>query len=534
MSLCEMDPRIRRISCNVAQTLDLPPVKFSRSELEFAVRIAIACLLSIGFATAAEPLDGLDEYVAKCLKAHGVPGIGVAVVQDGKVILCRGYGTKTTGSEAPVTKDTLFAIGSVSKSFTVAMIAMLIDEGKMNWDDRLRNHLPNFRTYQDALNDEITIRDCLGHRCGLARHELVWYGSPFKRNEILNRVRLLKPDAPIRTQFIYNNIMYLAAGEAAAKAAGKSWDEFIVERIFKPLGMTSANTSITKFKVQGDIATPHTKVKGVPTAVAWRNADNMGPAGSINASAADMAEYLKFQLRKGKVGDKILIERDTFLEMHKPLTFLSKGQIELIPESKFRSYAMGWMVQDFRGTIYVEHGGNIDGMSASCAFLPEKKMGVVVLANLNGSLLPQTLGIDILDRLLGQENQEIAFQFSSLSFLNEWGLQTATEPDATKRIKDTKPSFKLEKYVGRYQDDIHPSLLVREKDGKLSVDFNTFEMDLEHWHYDTFLGTDKTHILAKTLMTFDQSSDGDVEAIRFKPLITKEFRFKKVSDRPKR
>jgi len=246
-----------------------------------------------------------------------------------------------------------------------------------------------------------------------------------------------------------------------------------------------------------------------------------------------MAEYIKLQLRKGKVGDKQLIERETFAQMHEPLTFLGRGSIELIPESKYRSYAMGWMVQDFRGTTYVEHGGNIDGMTASVALLPEKRMGVVVLANLNGSLLPQALGIDILDRLLGIENQEIAYTFSSLAFMGEYGLQSALAPDETKRIKGTKPTFALEKYVGEYQDDIYSPLRVILKDGKLTGELNTFKFDLEHWHYDTFIGTDRTRVLPKTLCTFDQSSEGGIVAVRFKPLVAEEFRFKKVSDRSK-
>ena len=308
----------------------------------------------------------------------------------------------------------------------------------------------------------------------------------------------------------------------------------MTDRIFKPLGMKTATTSITEFSKDTDLATPHAKVKGKPTPVASRNADNMAPAGSINASAADMAEYLKFQLAKGKVGDKRLIERDTFQVMQTPLMILPKASIELNPEARLRSYALGWFVSDFRGTTLVEHGGNIDGMTASVMMLPEKKMGVVILANCTGSLLPASLGFDILDRLLGHEPQNLAMTMSLLGALGEYSVQVAAEPDESKRIKGTKPTFAIEKYVGKYQDDLHPSLLVKLNDEKLAVVFNTFQYDLEHWHYDTFVGTDSTHVMPKVLFTFDQSAEAGVATIRFKPLIAEELRFKKVSNRPKR
>jgi hypothetical protein len=283
-----------------------------------------------------------------------------------------------------------------------------------------------------------------------------------------------------------------------------------------------------------DAATPHTKVKGKTAPVAWRDADNIGPAGSINASAADMAEYIKFQLSKGKAASKRLIERDTFEVMHTPHMHLPKGPIEINPDAKWRSYGLGWMVSEFRGTRLVEHGGNIDGMTAALLLLPEKKIGVVVLANLNGSLLPMTLGMDILDRMLGNESQDLAVTYGALAAFNEFGVQFALEPDAKTRKPGTKPTYELKSYVGKYQDDLHPSLLVTLVDGKLKADFNTFQFDLEHWHYDTFIGTDRTHVLPKNLLTFDQTSDGGVAAVRFKPLISEEFRFKKVSDKPKR
>lgn len=484
-------------------------------------------LLMTGTAMAADPFDGLDADVAKALKAHGAPGVGVAVVKDGKVILARGFGVKVLGKDAPVTKDTLFAIGSVSKSFTAALIAMLIDDGKMKWDDSLRQYLPEFQMNDRRLSDEVTIRDCLCHRTGMPRNDLVWYGTDFSREEILSRVKKMKYDTRIRTTFIYNNIFFLAAGQAAAKAGGKSWDDLVQKRLFDPLGMDTANTSIKKFRDDDDVATPHSKAKGKTVAVKWLNADNIGPAGSINASAADMAKYVQFQLTKGKAGDKRLIERETFAAMHRPHNYMAGSTFPMNGDAKHNAYGLGWFLTEYAGTSVVEHGGNIDGMTASVVMMPEKKLGIVVLANLNGSLLPMSLAFDLADRVLGNEPKNHAFNSSYLSAINEFAVSLGGEPDPKARVKDTKPSFELSKYAGKYQDDLHSPAVVKVVDGKMTMQFNSLGFDCEHWHYDTFAATDRTGVLPKMLVTFDQTAEGTVGGVHFGSPAAGEYRFPK-------
>lgn len=478
-------------------------------------------------ANAADPFEGLEADVSKALKAHGAPGVGVSVIRDGNVILSRGFGVKVAGKPAPVTKDTLFAIGSVSKSFTAALIAMLVEEKKMRWDDPVRKYLPTFQMQDRYLSEEVTIRDCLSHRVGMPRNDLVWYGTGFGRDEVLSRVRRMKYDTRIRTTFVYNNILYLAAGQCAAKAAGQSWDELIVKRFFEPLGMETANTSITKFRDDDDVATPHTKVKGKPKAVAWRNADNVGPAGSINASAAEMAKYALFQLSKGKAGSKRILDKNTFEVMHQPQIFLARSTLAMNGGARHNAYGLGWFLSEWSGTPIIEHGGNLDGMTASVILVPEKKIGVVVLANLNGSALPSALGLDIIDRLLGNEPKNLAYTSSLIAFASEYAVQVGAVPDEKTRIKDTKPSFELEKYAGTYQDDLHSPVVAAVKNGKMTLTFNSFILDGEHWHYDTFAATERTGVLPKSLFTFDQSSEGGVAALRFSAAAG-ELRFKKV------
>jgi CubicO group peptidase (beta-lactamase class C family) len=467
-------------------------------------------------AAAADPLDGFDDAVERGLKAHGAPGVAIAVVKDGKVVLLKGYGVRTVGQSDPVTQKSLFAIGSVSKSFTAAALGILVDEKEVTWDDRLARWLPDFRLPNPYLTQETTLRDVLSHRVGIERNELIWYGSPADRGAVLKKLRDVEPGEAFRTKFVYNNILYLAAGQVVPQAAkGKSWDDFVAEKLFKPLGMTTANTSISKLPKDGDVATPHEKVKGVARPVDWLKADNIGPAGSINASAADMAEYVKFQLAGGKAGDKRVLKRDTVKEMHTPQMLMGGGGL-FNPDALGHAYGLGWMLSDFKGKRLVEHGGNIDGMSAQVGMLPDENLGVVVLANLGGSLLPQALMFDLFDRYLGDIKAKRAEVTGLLAWVNDYGIKKVVEPDPSGRVKDTKPTLPPVRYAGKYQDKLHSPLTVKAEKEKLTAAFNGWTFDLEHWHYDTFKAVDKKGVLPGLLLNFPIGADGKVSEVRFK------------------
>jgi CubicO group peptidase (beta-lactamase class C family) len=262
------------------------------------MRFVFACFIAFNLgATRADspnnPLEKLDEHILKGMKLHGVTGMGLAIVKDGKVVLAKGYGLRELGKPEPVTEKTVFAIGSVSKSFTAATAAQLIHDGKLKWDDRIVTHLPKFELGDPYLTQELRMRDLLAHRAGLERHDLVWYGNMTPRSDLMKLFPQMKVESALRTKFQYNNLMYMTAGETIGKIAGKSWDDYVAEKIFQPLGMSSANTSVTKLSKSADVATPHVRKKGKPAAIEWLNIDNIGPAGSINASAEDMAKYVQ-------------------------------------------------------------------------------------------------------------------------------------------------------------------------------------------------------------------------------------------------
>jgi CubicO group peptidase (beta-lactamase class C family) len=259
-----------------------------------------ASLIGLGHLTAAaqEPFPGLDAYVNQALATWHVPGISIAIVRNDSVLYTKGYGVRAFGNPATVDDHTLFEIGSSSKAFTATIVAMLVGDGKMRWDAHVSDYLPGFRLYDPYASAELTVRDALTHRSGLARGELVWLGADISRDEVLRRMRYLKPSWGFRSRFGYQNMMYLAAGEAAAKAAGTTWDDLVTKRIFEPLGMTSSVTSMPKDNGP-NLASPHTASHDSVHTLARSSLEDIAPAGSINSNARDMAQWLRFQLGDG-------------------------------------------------------------------------------------------------------------------------------------------------------------------------------------------------------------------------------------------
>jgi CubicO group peptidase (beta-lactamase class C family) len=478
------------------------------------------------------PLQGFDEYVNKALKDWEVPGVGVAIVKNDKVVLAKGYGVRKLGDQTPVDGRTIFAIGSSSKAFTAAALAMLVDEGKIKWDDPVTKHLHGFELYDPYASKEMTVRDLLCHRSGLDRGDLMWYGSEYGRDEIIRRARFLKPSWSFRSQFGYQNIMYLAAGQIIPAVTGKSWDDFIKERFFKPLGMAASSTSVNALKASDNVATPHGKIDDKVVAIPWRNIDNIAPAGSINSNVAEMTAWVRLQLSDGEFAGQRLLSSGAVKETHKSHTVVPYDPpwTLLFPDAHFLNYGLGWFLSDYRGRKVVEHGGNIDGMSALVAFIPEEKLGLVVLTNLSGSELRTALKLRIFDAFLGGEAKDwSAIHLKTMKSFEAQG-KAAEKKQNDERVKDTKPSLALDRYAGAYQDEMYGDVKVeQDESGKLVVRYNrAFTGDLEHWHYDTFQATWRDRTLGKSLITFMLSAQGKVEAVKVQNLAD----FKRAPDTP--
>ena len=354
------------------------------------------------------PLNGFDDYVNKALREWEVPGLAIAIIKDDRIVLAKGYGVRKLGDPTPVNERTLFAIGSSSKAFTAAAIAMLVDEGKLKWDDPVTKYLPGFELYDPYVTRELTVRDLLSHRSGLERGDFLWYGTEYDRDEILRRARYLKPTWSLRSTFGYQNLMFLAAGQLIAKVSGKSWDDFIRQRMFTPLSMTASSTSIRDLKNADNVSSPHAKIEDKVEVIPWRNIDNIAPAGSINSSVVDMAQWVRLQLAQGEYQKQHLLSSGAAKEMHTSQTVIRlEPPLSLFyPEAHFLNYGLGWFLQDYRGRKVVEHGGAIDGMRAQVAMIPEEKLGLVILTNMGGTILPLPLMYRIFDAYLGAPQRD--------------------------------------------------------------------------------------------------------------------------------
>ncbi len=485
--------------------------------------LQVVCLLALLWSGAVAvfaqdaPLPGFDDYVNKALKDWEVPGAAIAIVKDDKIIFAKGYGVRELGKPEPVTERTLFAIGSSSKAFTAAAVAMLVDDARVKWDDPVTKYLAGFELYDAYASQQMTLRDLLCHRSGLERGDLLWYGSSLERDEIIRRVRFLKPSWSFRSHFGYQNIMYLTAGQVVAAVSGQSWDDFIKARIFTPLGMKESSTSISALKSQSNVAVPHARIDDKVQAIPWRNIDNIAPAGSINSSVMDMAQWVRLQLGEGSYEGKRLISSGAVKEMHKPHTIINnEPPMNLMAQdAHFFAYGLGWFLHDYHGRKIVEHGGNIDGMSALVSMVPEEKFGLVILTNMNGSSLREALEYRIIDAFLRQPPKDWSAQLLKTMKAFEAQGKEAEKKQIEGRAKDTRPSLALDKYAGTYQNEMYGDLKLTVEDGHLVARYGqTFAGDLEHWHYDTFQAKWRNRMLGKGMLSFTLNPQGQVAEVK--------------------
>jgi CubicO group peptidase (beta-lactamase class C family) len=430
-----------------------------------ALLLVAVCALILPAAAQPAPLRPLDAYVTRALPAWEAPGLAIAVVKDGAMIYARGWGVRELGKPDPVDGNTLFAVGSTSKAFTAALLGMLVDEGKVSWDDPVTRHLPGFQLYDPYVTRELTIRDLLTHRSGLSRGDRLWAASGFSREEVLRRERFLKPSWGFRAQYGYQNVMFLAAGELAGRVAGMSWDDAVRQRIFEPLGMVRTRTSVVPLAGMENVATPHERIDEKVTPVPWMNIDNIGPAGSINSSVSEMAQWVRLQLGQGTYGGKKLLEPKTVREMHTLQMHQRPSETDdslFATESHLMGYGFAWSLRDYRGYKLVSHGGAIRGMRAQVAMIPEKQVGVVVLTNVAESSLPTAMAYKVLDLMLGAPPKDWSALY--LAETKKARARAADERQKTVagRVANTAPTLALEKYAGTYADSLYGSITIAQ------------------------------------------------------------------------
>jgi CubicO group peptidase (beta-lactamase class C family) len=485
-----------------------------------ACRLSSTALILLAWPvlSAAKPIDGaaIDEIASDALKSWKVPGAAVAIVYRDQLVYCKGFGVKELGGRKPVTPDTLFPLASCTKAFTTTAMAMLVDEGKMDWDDPVRRHVGFFRLADPVADAGVTLCDLVSHRTGLSGHDLLWYRSKWSQEEIIRRIGHVKLSRPFRTAYQYQSIMVMAAGRAVAEAAKTPWHEFVQKRIFDPLDMKRACCTTTAALQDPDHASGHRKnQEGKIEVVPWYPMTTPDPAGSVNASARDLAKWVQFQLGDGTFRGKRLVSARNLEETHLPHTImrLDASARAMQPYTVQMCYGLGWVIQDYRGHRLVSHGGAIDGFRAHITLAPDDRLGIVLLNNLQGSQMNLAISNSILDLVLGLEAKDWNTMLGEAVKKDEAGAKAARVLREKGRRQGTKPSHPLEAYIGRYRDPAYGTARIALDRGKLVWQWSSFHGPLEHFHFDTF--TARHEFLGDPLVVFRFAADGDVVGMRF-------------------
>lgn len=412
----------------------------------------------------------IDEVVAKTLTTFDVPGIAVAVVKDGKVIHSKGYGVKSIITKEKVDENTLFGIASNSKAFTSASLAVLVDEGKINWDDKVVKYLPNFKMYNDYVTAEFTIRDLLTHRSGLglgAGDLMLWPdGSDFMPNDIIENIQYLKPVSGFRTKYDYDNLLYIIAGEVVHKASGLTWNEFVENRFFGPLQMKNSGSAWVRLKDTSNVIVPHVPIDGKLKAISRYKNTTFDAAAGIYSSVNDMGKWAIMQLNKGKFEGKQLISEKQHAEMWTPQTLMPNKTIAPY-NSLFKSYGLGWQITDVKGKLQVSHTGGLEGIVTQVTLIPELNLGIIVLTNQQSGAAFSAITNTIKDSYLGIEPIDHVGDFSKKAKASEEKADKVTEEVWAAVAKNKKQKIDLKKYIGTYKDNWMGEVVISEKKGKL-------------------------------------------------------------------
>lgn len=485
-------------------------LKWSKLSLVLFVSLWISSL------TAQQLPKDFDSWVESGRQDWKIPGMAVGIVKDGKVIFAQGFGEKQLGSGDRVDANTIFSIASVSKNITAAALGILVDEGKIDWDDKIIAHIPWFQLKDPWITDEITIRDALIHRVGLGRilGNRLQYMTHSSRDEVLYQMRYMDFEKPFRSNFVYNNVMYSLAGQIIEYTDGRTWDDFLKERLFEPLGMNSTTTSITQLKKGDNQAYPHQEIDGKIVPIARRNWDNAGPAGGVNASVNDLNKWMLMQLgTPGEYNGKTIISPKQMNEIHKPQ--MVSGQNDAMASQA--TYGFGWNIFDYNGKRVLTHGGATDGFNTAMYLVPELELGIIVVGN-TFNRLGNAVAYQVMDAFIGENNTDWSARYLS-------GYQRAYDRASEERkkihdarVKNTKPTLQLDAYIGTYYSQGYGKVEVK-KEGKDLVlhfwDTDDLQATLEHWHYDTFRAVWKNPAQREEFMQFHLGKDGKVEALDF-------------------
>ncbi|MEI9922123.1 MAG: serine hydrolase [Bacteroidota bacterium] len=482
----------------------------------------ILFLLLISFTSYSQTPDKkvqeFDAYVQKAVKEWEVPGLAVVVVKNGTVLLSKGYGVRELGKPDAVDSKTLFACASTTKAMTATCMGMLVDEGKVSWNDPVVKYLPEFQLYDPFVTREIRIRDLFVHDTGIGNSDFLWGLMDVPSDEVLRKMRDVKPTYSIRAGFIYQNIFYLAAGKVIEKVSGKPWNVFIKERIFQPLGMTRTFPLLADVKDPNQTA-PHFRIEGKITVIKHTIADQIAPAGSVWSCADDMGKWMRTMIDSSKYSGGRLLSVASWNEMFKPQVIVPPGQFyptAVFTKPNWTTYGLGWFQHDYKGKKINFHTGSLAGAVAIHAQLPEEKLGIYVFGNFDHAEIRHALVYKTFDHFALGGTRDWSADLLKLYRNIEAGSEKKEKDFEAKRVMNTKPSLALADYAGTYTDPLYGTLIVTVEGDDLVAESNKFlKARFSHWHYDTFRGWYDKKWYGKGNLVFNIGADGKVASASF-------------------
>ncbi|GAB2535618.1 serine hydrolase [Spirosoma aerophilum] len=488
----------------------------------FSIGCHTSPLLAQSKKNAVDPVARYETYVQQAVREWKVPGLTVTVVKDGKVLSKKGYGIRELPASPAIKPElvntqTLFAMASTTKAMTAACLGMMVDEGKLHWDDPVINYLPEFQLYDPAVTRELRVRDLLIHNTGVGNADVFWAAMKIPSDEILRRMRFVKPSYSLRAGFIYQNIMYLAAGKVLEKVSGMPWHVFIRTRIFEPLGMSRTRALFGEV-TDPNRAKPHVEMNDVIRAVNSREeeglVDAVGPAGSVWTCPDDVTAWMQCMLDSGRYQGKTLLKPATWAELFKPQTLVTDSEFyptQLLTKPVWKTYGLGWFQQDYRGHRINFHTGSLTGMIAIHGQLPDQKLAVYIQGNLDHAELRHALMFRAFDEFaLGVDHDWSVELLKLYGGFKQKARLAERKADST-RVLNTKPSLPLTAYTGAYTSPVYGKAEVKVKDGKLHISLNdVMSGQLDHWHYDTFRLTYDQFWNGKDPLNFLLDTQGNV------------------------
>lgn len=498
------------------------------------MRLLLLAALVLGLARpslAQDPLSDLDAFIGRGMRDWRIPGLAITVVKNDTVVFTKGYGVRTVGQEGRVDSRTLFGMMSTTKAMTALAVAMLVDEGKVAWNDPVTKHLPWFRFSQPWVTQSITIRDLLTHVTGLGNSDLLWTRADLSGREILERVARLDLAYSPRSDFIYQNVMYHAAGEVVAAVSGMSWAQFVESRIMQPIGMTRSRATLTNMQAMRDVNTSsaHWDFDGVSRRIEEQPVDPVAAAGAAWSTAEDAAKWLRFLLDSGRVNGRRLVSEVSYRELFKPQVTVPAAQFYpsiALTRPRWMTYGLGWFQQDYRGMAVQMHTGSIAGRTALTGLVHNERLAVFVFANRDHEEFRHAVLWQVIDLWTNAPRRDWNTDLKKIYDERDARVGRAVAARDAARTPNTRPSTDLARYAGTYEHPVYGSAVVTFADGALRVAIGPLAQmagTLEHFHYDTFRARMGDGRNGWSYVTFRLNQAGNVAAVRLQDASTLEF-----------